>query len=847
MRISYSYKKGAGGFKRKALPMKVTRPSPRRKKSRGKTALLALALLGAVGTLILIGALGWLTAGLPDPNKLMDRVVSQSTKIYDRTGQHLLYEVHGEEQRSLVALADVPSALKWATIVAEDRDFYSHKGFDLRGIARAIVVDVLTGRKAQGGSTITQQFIKNALLSSKKTFTRKFRELILAYQIEKRFTKDQILQLYLNEIPYGSTAYGVSAAAQLYFAKNITELTTAESALLASLPRAPSYYSPWGANRDKLIARQHRILDGMATLDIISRDEAEDAKNQKLTFREERGVFLAPHFVNYVREQLSATYGEKLVQEGGLKITTALDFEKQLAAEKAITQGSKTAASFGASNAALVSLSAHTGEILAMVGSKDYFDESIDGNVNVVLRKRQPGSSFKPIVYATAFSRGFTPSTIIFDLVTNFSTDPSQKDYTPHNYTDTEYGPVTMKKALAGSLNIAAVKTLYLAGVRNVITLAKTLGYQSLQDPDRYGLALVLGGAEVTLLEHTAAFTVFAREGSVVTPVSILKVQDSRGTTLEEWRTPAVTDTLDPEAARQINDILSDNSARTYIFGAKNHLTLPGRSVAAKTGTTNDYRDAWTIGYTPSLVTGVWVGNNDNTAMKRGADGSKIAAPIWNQYMRASLAGMPVEPFQKPLPLTTGVAVLDGEYANEKKVMIDSTTGEPATDLTPPELRQERITREIHTILHLLDKNNPRAVTTPDHPEQDPQYSVWEKGVRAWVKKNNIEEGVLTPTTTPSSDSQAPTLVILTPQENETIASDTLTATLQVSAPSGVGKVEYFLDDALIASPPTAPYNLSYPLELKDNGFRSLKVRVTDLTGNTQQGSVVVNLLVIKK
>lgn len=840
MEVSYTYSSKRPSSK-KAPKTKLVRS---RKKSFGPKQIVpafALAILGA--GIAFVGVIGWFSKDLPNPNRLIDRVIPLSTKIYDRTGTHLLYEVHGDKQRSLVDIKDIPAYLKNATIAAEDKDFYTHQGFDLKGILRAIVIDIIRGGKVQGGSTITQQFIKNSLLTSKKSFTRKMKELILAYQLERRFTKDQILQLYFNEIPYGSTAYGAESASQLYFGKSVKDLSLAESATLAALPKAPTYYSPWGNNRDKLIARQKKILNDMVNLEMISDVEAEDAKKEKLKFQKQGRAISAPHFVIYVKELLTETYGEKVVEEGGLKIITTLDYDKQAAAEKAVEEGAKKNLAVKAQNAALVSLDAKTGEILAMVGSKDYFDESIDGNVNVTLRKRQPGSSFKPIVYATAFMKGYTPKTTLFDLLTNFNLNPSQKDYVPKNYTGKEYGPVSMKKALAGSLNIAAVKTLYLAGVPQVIALAQKLGYASLTDPDRYGLALVLGGAEVTLLEHTAAFSAFAQEGRVIKPQAVLRVEDARGAVLEEAKQVERDLAFDPQVARQINDILSDNNARAYVFGARNHLTLD-RPAGVKTGTTNDFHDAWTIGYTPSIVSGVWVGNNDSAPMAKGADGSKLAAPIWNAYMRAALAGTPPESFQKPEDVLTDKAVLNGGLGEEQTIVFDRLTGLPATPETPADLREEKIQRRIHSILYYLDKDDPLG-PRPQNPEADPQFINWERGVRAWAEKNHVLEEIQ-PNTAGGGSLELPSLTILAPQENETIIADTLTASVQASASKGVQKVDYYLDESLIETVLSAPYALSRQLTNADNGFHTLTAKLTDAAGNTQSASVTINILVRK-
>jgi len=819
----------------------------KRKKHIVRTLFFIFLFFFLVGTIGFFGMIGWFSRDLPSPDKLLNRSIPLSTKIYDRTGEHLLYEVHGAQQRSLVSIRDIPESLKKAVITAEDKGFYTHKGFDIRGILRSIVIDVVSRKKAQGGSTITQQFIKNSLLTSRKTFVRKIQELVLAYQLEKQFNKDQILQMYFNEIPYGSTAYGVQAASKMYFGKNVQDLTLAESAYLAALPKAPTYYSPWGSHKDELDKRKDKILSDMTDEEYISEEEAKAAQEEKVKFKSPGQGIEAPHFVMYIKELLADAYGEKRVEEGGLKVITTLDYDKQKFAEQTIQKQGEKNTAMDASNAALFSLNAKTGEILAMVGSKDYANEEIDGNVNVVMRRRQPGSSFKPITYAAAFQKGYTPDTILFDLVTNFDTTGT-KAYTPRNYNGKEYGPVTLHKALAGSLNIPAVKLLYLAGVPYVIEFAHTLGYTSLTDPDRYGLSLVLGGAEVTLFEHTAAFTAFAQEGKRVTPVALLRVEDEKNNILQEFKEPTTQDVFDPEIARNISAILSDQKSREFIFGAHNYLILADRPAAVKTGTTNDNRDAWTIGYTPSLVTGVWVGNNNNTPMKKGADGSKVTAPIWNEFMTYALKDTPPEAFTAPQVITTDKDVLNGKVGKEQKVQIDSVTGKRATEFTPKEFIQEKtFTESIHTILFYVQKDDPRG-QEPEHPEQDPQFAQWEKGVREWVKKQNIiEEASPIESDTLHTLENIPTVTITSPQENETITQNYFTASIQTSAAQGVARVEYFLDGQLLDTVFTQPFSLSYTFSGVENGFHTLLVRSYDSNGNVGSASITLNFLLSKK
>jgi 1A family penicillin-binding protein len=829
----------------------------RRVKAKRKKIFVFLLKLGLVlfiiGALVLSIAFAWYSRGLPNPNKIMERSVAQSTKIYDAKGETILYEIHGEEKRTLVKLEDIPDYVQWATISAEDENFYQHKGFDLKAIFRTIVTNVLRGEKA-GGSTITQQFVKNAILTSEKRYSRKIKEVILSYRMERKFTKDEILQLYLNEIPYGSTSYGIQSAAQTFLGKNVQDLTLGEAALLAGLPKAPTYYSPYGSNVDQLFARKDYILDLMAENGYISQEQADQAKAEKVEFSLKRESIRAPHFTLYVREQLAEMFGEKFVEQGGLKVITTLDLEKQEIAEEAVANGVEArGAQHGFSNAALVALEPGTGKILAMVGSKDDFETEIDGNVNVVTRLRQPGSSIKPLVYAAAFDKGYTPDTILFDVNTSFKTETV--NYEPKNYDLGQRGPVSMRKALQGSLNIPAVKTLYLVGLDNMLNFFELMGYTSFDDRSRFGLALVLGGGEVQLLEHAAAFAIFPNQGIYHEPASILRVEDSEGEVLFEFEEKD-RKVLDENIARVMNNVLSDNNARAYVFGSSNDLTIPGRHVAAKTGTTNDYRDAWTMGYTPSLVAGVWAGNNDNSEMARGAGGSMVAAPIWNEFMRRALEGTEVEEFVAYEPLKANKGILSGNFSIEKTVKVDTYSGKLATEHTPESATEERTYKEIHTILHYVNKDDPLGAA-PSNPAADPQYNSWEASVQAWVqaKKDSedpaeaeeygfINETVPTEFDDVHTQENKPTLFFTSPQSGETISSQVLSASVKASAPRGITKVEYYLDDQLIHSTSIYPYNLNYTISsLFVNGYHTLKVVAYDDVDNSNQVSIDVNIL----
>jgi len=801
------------------------------------------SILALTGILFILITVAWLSRSLPNPNQLIERQIAQSTKIYDRSGETILYEIHGEEKRTLINLEEIPDYVKWATIDIEDKDFYKHGGFSLWAMFRTAITNILRGRKA-GGSTLTQQFIKNAVLTPEKTYTRKIKELILAYKVEKKFSKDEILQMYLNEIPYGSTAYGIEAASQRYFGKSVHDINLAEAAILAALPQAPSRYSPYGSNKNLLIQRQHYILDLMVKQGHTTEAKAEAAKQYGLEFRPQTDNITAPHFVMYVKEILSEKYGEKMIEQEGLKIYTTLDLYKQKIAEEVITEKAKNnETSYKATNAALISLDPKTGQILAMVGSRDYFEEKIDGQVNVTTSPRQPGSSMKPVVYATAFTKGYTPNTILYDVVTNFSHDPNEP-YEPHNYDLKEHGPVTIRKALAGSLNIPAVKTIYLAGIDNVLDLAEDLGYTSLADRDRFGLSLVLGGGEVKLIEHANAFSAFAREGEIYPLTAILRIEDRNGNIIEEFKEQKSKKVLDPKISRLINNILSDNDARAYAFGASNWLTLGGRPVGVKTGTTNDYRDAWTIGYTPSIVTGVWVGNNDNSPMERGAAGGAVAAPIWHDYMQKILGDTPIEYFREPEILKTNKPVLDGEIGGAQKIKIDRASGLLATEYTPASFVVEKTYRQDHCLLYYIDKNDPQG-DQPEKPEKDPQFELWESRVLEWANKATSTTTEAPPTEYDDlhKPENQPVFKILAPANNQTIMESLLTVNIKASAPRGINRAEYYINNNLIHANYNYPFNLEKQIDFLNNGFHNLKVRVCDDIDNCSEKSLEFNLI----
>lgn len=814
---------------------------PGQKRRRLKILFIIVGALVALGILSAVGVFAWFSKDLPNPNRIMDRNVAQSTKIYDRTGEHLLYEIHGEERRTLVKLEDIPEYMKWATVSIEDQEFYNHYGFNWRGFIRAVWVNITSGSTtAQGGSSITQQFVKNAVLTSEKTYTRKIKELVLSIQLESRFSKDEIMQMYLNEIPYGSNAYGVESASQIYFGKSAADITLAEAALLAALPQAPTYYSPYGSHTDELYGRQQYILDLMTEQDYITEEENEEAKQEELSFQTRQESITAPHFVFYAKEVLTEKYGQKIVEQGGLKVTTTLDMDKQGKAEEAVRIGTENNLQYNATNASLVSIDTKTGQVMAMVGSKDYFDDSIDGQVNVALQPRQPGSSFKPFIYVAAFKKGYTPDTIIFDLVTNFS-----DTYTPKNYDNSARGPVTMKRALASSLNIPAVKTAYLDGYDAIYETTQAFHYNSIsrETIDRCGLSIGLGCAEVTLLEHTAAFAALSREGMYHPPTPILKIENSNGEVLEKFQENEGQRVYDQIAVQQVNEILSDPYIRTF---GQNYLGLSDRQLASKTGTTNEFRDAWTIGYTPSIATGVWVGRNDNQPMVNQAAGAVVAAPIYHEYMENVLSGTPVEEFHGAENVERPhKPILNGQINTTMNKKVDKVTGKIIPDECvgsyPSEFVEEREFKETHTILYYVYKDEPRG-DYPSHPQEDPQFNNWEWPVKSWTERSEgyiyrdmpYEECDLRTT-------QALSLSIISPSNKAELTTETFNIEIQVSTGSekrSIRRVEYFIDSTAIDTQTYSPFQTSYTPTNLTNGFHKLTVKAYDDVQNGVQQSV---------
>ncbi len=680
--------------------------------------ILACLLLGVWGLI----SVARMAQELPNPEEFIDGQITQSTKIYDRAGEVLLYEIHGDQKRTVIPFSDIPQYSKEATLAIEDQNFYHHAAMDWKGTLRALITNLTTGEMSQGGSTITQQLARNTFLTAEKTIQRKIKELILANWIEEKYTKDKILELYLNQIPYGTNAYGIESASQTYFNKSAKDLSLAESATLAAMIQAPSYYSPWGTHMEELINRKNYVLEQMNKLGFIDKQEEESAQKIKLVFASQNiGIIKAPHFVMMVEDYLIQKYGEDIVEKGGLRVITTLDWKLQQIAETAVENGAnRNTELYQGKNAALVAQDPKTGQILALVGSKDYFDKSVDGNFNVAVRGlRQPGSSFKPFAYVTAFEKGYSPNTVIFDLPTEFSSytdvcrlvninynDENPLCFHPQNFDGDFRGPINLRNSLAQSINVASVKVLYLAGLNDTIKTAQNFGLTTINDPGRYGLSLVLGGGEVKLIDMVEAYSVFSQEGIKHNQAIILEVDSAKGDILEKYLDQA-TRVIDQQYPKLVNNILSDIDARAGLFQSSLNLTVfPGRDVALKTGTTNDYKDAWTLGYTPSLTIGVWAGNSDNTPMQKHAGSILAAVPIWSEFMNAALQNYPMEFFNKPDGVQENKPMMNGEYI---------------------------INGQVHEILYYVDKTNPMG-PQPLNPEYDSQFWNWELPLKNWRK-----------------------------------------------------------------------------------------------------------------
>ena len=748
-----------------------------------------LAFFGLVGFFIFaLVMFFWFSRDLPTPGKLTASNFPQSTKIFDRNGI-LLYDIYRDENRTYIALDQIPKLLQEATIAIEDKDFYQNQGFSITGYLRAFRNAILTRGIAGGGSTLTQQLVKNTLLTSEQTITRKIKEFILAIQVDRRYTKNQILELYFNVTPYGGTTIGVEAAAERYFGKKAKDLDLTESVILAGLPQRPSYFSPYGANPKAYIDRSAQVLRRMQEDNYITKKQELDTlkKLPKVEFVKETHSIKAPHFSFYVKDLLVKQFGNDVVEQKGLQVTTTLDYKLQAKAEEIVKEEVENAQSLNVGNGASVVLDSKNGEILAMVGSRDFFEEQSEdtknkdkplkgGQFNVITQAlRQPGSSIKPIAYATALEKGYTASTLIMDTSTTFPGGADLKDYAPKNYDGKFHGPLQLRFALGSSINIPAVKLLALVGIKSMLNTAYDMGISTLaptnDNINRFGLSLTLGGGEVKPLELATAYTAFANQGYKSDPIAILKVTDSKGKVLFEKKDVSKKQVLSPEVAFIISHMLLDNNARLITFGVNSYLNVSGRTIAVKTGTTDDKRDNWTIGWTPSVLVAAWVGNNDNTPMGNVASGVTGAAPIWRRIILEALKGKPSEDFAKPDDVVAvtidslgGGLPVDGQ-ATRSEYFIKGTEPQSPSSIYKT-IKVSKADNNKIASQSEIDKNEfdvkKFIVFHEDDPASTDGKNRWQEGIDAWIQENHKDDSLYHPPTETStrvvSDTPTPTI-----------------------------------------------------------------------------------------
>jgi len=824
-------------------------------KKRNKRAKLfkeiAFVLIG-IGLLLASILIIWIsTLRIPDFSAFEERLIINSTKIYDRTGEVLLYNLHQDIKRTSIPLSEMGTNIKNATIAVEDAEFYNHKGVRVSSTVRAVFSNVFNIGIGGGGSTITQQLIKNTLLTSKKSVIRKVKEWVLAFKIENALTKDEILELYLNEVPYGGTIYGIEEASKTYFNKKAKDLTVTEAAYLAGIPQSPTVLSPYGKNLERLESRKNFVLSRMKEVGYLTEEEYNSARNEVVIFSPQSlSGIKAPHFVFFVKAYLDEKYGKDTVEKSGLKVVTTLDWELQEKAEQFVKEGAlKNEKDWNGKNASLVAIDPKTGQILAMVGSRDYFDKEIDGNFNVATANRQPGSAFKPFIYATAFNKGFTPETVLFDLPTEFQSTCNaygralpgyrQSDcYMPQNYDGSHRGPINLRNALAQSINIPAIKLFYLSGLKESLKTAEDMGISTLKDVSRYGLTLVIGGGEVTLLDITSAYGVFANNGIRNKNTGILAVTDLKGNILEEYKQNKIQ-VLNKNTALTVSSILADNVARVPTFGSNSPLVVSGHEVAVKTGTTNNNKDAWTVGYTPSITVGVWAGNNENTPMRKG--GSAVAGPIWNKFMATALAKYPNENFEKPTPVNVTKPILKGVWQGNESYFIDKITGKLATEFTPEQTKEERVITNVKSILYWVDRNDIQG-PKPENMENNRQYINWNTPIQDWWVKNSFKYPQTTTYDIPTEyddihGTYKPEVIIIEPNKEKIYpSSEIINLETQINSVYPLTRMDIFINGNFLDSL-NPPFNYSFSpkdiANLKDQN--EIRINSYDSVYNTKE------------
>ncbi|MEX1052229.1 MAG: transglycosylase domain-containing protein [Patescibacteria group bacterium] len=819
-------------------------------KQKRKQKLIFYASVIILGGLIFTFlGFAWFAKDLPAPGKL-SQASSASSVFYDREGE-ILFETYKDKNRVPIELKDVSEHLKNATIAIEDKNFYKHKGISQTGILRA-VINIVFKREIQGGSTITQQLIKNVLLTPQQTIPRKVKEIILAVMVEQRYTKDEIFQMYLNEAPYGGSFWGVGSAAKGYFDKAPKDLSIVESAFLAGLPQRPNVYSPFYGRNDSWKQRSKDVLRRMREDKYITKKEEESAlvTLEKLKFEAPNLSINAPHFVFYIRELIEEEFGTKILDQG-IKVTTTLSLDAQTQTQKIVNGEIKKLKGANVGNGAAVVLDSQTGEILAMVGSYD-FNNTEFGRFNAATGLRQPGSAIKPLTYALALEKGYTPSTVIMDLSTVFP-NQGQDEYVPVNYDNTFRGPVQIRFALANSINVPAVKMLALVGIKDFLQKAQDLGLETLAPTqanlNRFGLALTLGGGEVRLLDLTTAYSSFARGGTYLEENGILEIKDSRGKSIFKAKKANQSRVFSEETSFIISHILSDNIARSAAFGTNSFLNISGKTVSVKTGTTNDKRDNWTVGYTKGITAGVWVGNNDNSPMDASiASGVTGASPIWNKIMTTLLKdyddGIIDQPSKvKALTVDAYLGGLPKEgYPTRSEYFIEGT--EPK-EVSPfyKKLNISRSTGNLANDVEIRSGNYDERefiVITESDPVSTDGVNRWQEAIDAWSRgQGDAKYHYPTEKSTENSDSVV--VSFRSPSDKQKIDSNNVEVTIRITSIENIKSAKLFVDGSEVKSYSGDRDEIKENLNLPD-GVHELKVEVTNEKDKKAESTIKIGI-----
>jgi len=801
-----------------------------------KQRLIYLALVSLIGCIV-VGFIfsflifAWYAKDLPSPGKL-SQTSGYSTVYYDRDGK-TLYEMYKDKNRVPVKFSEMSTYLKQATIAVEDKNFYKHKGISEGGILRAAFNIVFKGR-LEGGSTITQQLIKNVLLDARRTPSRKIKEMILAFEVERRYTKDQILEMYLNEAPYGGSYYGVGTASLGYFGKQPKDLNLVESAIVAGLPQNPPYYSPYIGKNDAWKFRAQDVLRRMREDKYITKEQEKDAlkKLEAVRFTSPKLAINAPHFVFFVKDQIEQEYGGKLIEQG-VKIKTTLSLEVQKIAEKVVKEEIGKLEDYNVGNGAVVVLDSKTGEILAMVGSYDFNDEKF-GKFNAALGLRQPGSSIKPITYALAFEKGYTAATPIMDVKTVFP-NQGDKDYIPENYDGKYRGPMQLRFGLGNSINVAAVKLLAMVGIRDFLQKASDMGLGGFAPTDenmaRYGLAVTLGGGESTLLDMTCAFTIFANSGLKKEISSYVEVTDFKGKTIYKQVRAKEKKVFSPEVAFLISHILSDNNSRLAVFGPNSYLNIPGKTVAVKTGTTDDKKDNWAIGYTKDITVGVWVGNNDNSAMNpKIASGATGASPIWYRIMGELLKTYHDGIMDKPNKVkTVEIDALFGGlpkegYPTRSEYFIEGTEPKDVSSYYK-KLKISKSNGKLANEVEIKTGNFEEKefiVITENDPVSTDGKNRWQETINAW-EKDQSDSKYHAPTETSDSSSDSVIVSIKNPSDKQTLTSKDVEVKVKITSIEPIKNIKMYLNGQEIKSIDGDNKEINESISLED-GVYELKI-----------------------